>query len=262
MAKQKIYRQNDEECRAYLTSIKDIKEIAPGEWDGLLRDIVNGDSATAGRARQRLITGCLPMVVRLASRYDYLEELGVKRIDLIGAGNLILTEVANWLTEMPSVALEAYLVTWIKKAIIEARDKYLGYVRLNVTGDTDDDDTDDEAMPRTITVSSRSLDDTLSADSETTLSDIIDDDAVTDRDLIRASARQELMRQLSKWFSYEEAGILYDTYLSDQRLTAKECVHKYGLTPRQIRDIREATINRLHDIDKRDIVRDLLQEAV
>lgn len=261
MSKEKVYRQNDMECRPYMASIKDIKEIEADEWSRLLSDIINGDSPTAEKARKRLITGCLPMVVRLASQYDGLEGQGVKRIDLIGAGNLMLTEVVNHLVEDPGVAVEAYLVTWVRKAIRKAVSDYLGYVTLNVVTDSEDYDDDDAETVPTL-VRCRSLDDTLTDESATTLADTIDDDASADAELNRESARQELMRLLNRWFCYEEAGILYDTFLSDRPLTMKQCMKKYNLTLKQVRGIRESAINRLQREDRRTLVASLLREII
>lgn len=272
MKKEKIYRQNDKECRRYMADIKDIREIEGEEWGRLLADLTHGDSGTVAQARQRLMTGCLPMVARLAARYDYLEEQGVKRIDLIGAGNLALVEVVTRLTDDPGVALEAYLVTCIKKGIQQARDRYLDCRPLYLVTDCDDDDDEDDdwdgdadagraAAAATPTGRCRSLDDTLDEDSETTLADTIDDGAEADAEPIRASARAELQRLLRSWFCYEEAGILYDTLLSECPVSMKQCVKKYDLTLRQVRGIRQSAINRLRLDERRHRVAELLREA-
>jgi RNA polymerase sigma factor (sigma-70 family) len=259
MHKEKIYRQNDMECRPYMASIKGIKEIEADEWERLLMEITQGDSQAAQKARHRLITGCLPMVVRLATRYDSLEARGVKRIDLIGAGNLKLAEVVTRLKEDPGVALEAYLVTWIKKGIREACNTYSGYVQLTI-GSNDKDDPDDGEItcPK---VCCRSLDATLGDASETTLADTIDDDTEADAEANRASAQERLMQLLNRWFCYEEAGILYDTCLSTHPLTMKQCMQKYGLTLKQVRNVREHAINRLQSSGKWNTVIGLLSEC-
>ena len=265
MKKEKIYRQNDVECRRYMADIKDIREIEGEEWEQLLDALVHGESAAVAQARERLIMGCLPIVARLAARYDYLEELGVKRIDLIGAGNLVLAEVVKRLTENPGVALEAYLVTWIKKGIQQARDRYLGYMPLNVVTDSEDEEDEDADAgygdaARVLTGRCRSLDDTLDDDSEVTLADTIDDDAETDAEVTRASAEVELQRLLNRWLCREEAGVLYDTYLCPCPITLRECMKKYGLTLRQVRRLRESAIGRLQQSDRRQRVAMLLRE--
>lgn len=266
MKKEKIYRQNDMECRRYMADIKDIREIEGEEWEQLLDALVHGDNAAVAQARHRLITGCLPIVVRLAARYDYLEDQGVKRIDLIGAGNLVLAEVVTRLTEDPGVALEAYLVTWIKKGIQQARDRYLGYMPLHMVTDSEDEEDEDAdagygTAVKTSSGCCRLLDDTLAADSETTLADTIDDDAEADAEVIRVSARAELLRLLDRWFCPEEAGILYDTYLSPSPITLRQCMQKYGLTLKQVRHMRESAIGRLQQDDRRHRVAALLREA-
>ena len=262
MKKEKIYRQNDMECRRYMADIRDIREIEGEEWEQLLDALMHGDSAAVAQARQRLITGCLPIVARLAARYDYLEGQGVKRIDLIGGGNLVLAEVVTRLAENPGVALEAYLVTWIKKGIQQARDRYLGYMPLHMVTDSEDEE-DDAGFGDAVKAQAgrcRSLDDTLDEDSVTTLADTIDDDAATDAEVIRASARDELRRLLDRWLCPEEAGVLYDTCLCACPIGLRECMQKYGLTLKQLRHVRESAFGRLQQDDRRQRVAALLRD--
>lgn len=251
MKKKLLLRQNEKECATYLKSIEGLTEIRAEEWESLRERLASDCQQIRDEARRRLIEGCLPLVVRLAQSFDGYESRGVKRIDLIGTGNVKVVEVANAVADNPSMLCEGYLVKSLRNAMVDAVCEYLGFQRH--AGD------DDEQEPRLLTVS---LDEPLADDTETTLAEVIADDDEADKEVTRASARKALERLFYQLLPGTEADLLCDLYLGDDVLTLKEFACLREIPMRRARHLHDHAILLLRRSDQLDRIHELLCECV
>lgn len=88
MAKLQAEYASDHPVCLYLQALGEVEPLAPGEEEGLLRQIAAGDR----QAKERLMDACLHLVVAIAAEY---RGKGLHILDLIQAGNAGLNRAAE-----------------------------------------------------------------------------------------------------------------------------------------------------------------------
>lgn len=94
----------------YLEEIGHLKVLAPREELQLLPRIKLGDR----KARERLIQGCLPMVVQIAREF---ENRGLPLLDLVSEGNIGLLQAVKQFNPAGGTAFTSHSAKWIRHAI-------------------------------------------------------------------------------------------------------------------------------------------------
>jgi RNA polymerase primary sigma factor len=107
----------------YLNEIGQIKLITPEEEIQLARRIKKGDR----RAREKMITANLRLVVKIARDY---ENLGLPLLDLINEGNIGLMKGVERFDPAKGAKLSTYAAWWIKQSIMSALANQSKTIRL------------------------------------------------------------------------------------------------------------------------------------
>ncbi|MEI8175866.1 MAG: sigma-70 family RNA polymerase sigma factor [Candidatus Omnitrophota bacterium] len=102
-----------EAIRLYLREIKNTALLTPAEEIALAKRIKKGDR----RARQKMISANLRLVINIAKRYGYL---GVPIMDLIEEGNLGLMKAVEKFNPRKGYRFSTYAAWWIKQHITRA----------------------------------------------------------------------------------------------------------------------------------------------
>jgi RNA polymerase primary sigma factor len=109
----------------YLREIGQVKLLTPKEEITLARRIRKGDR----RARERMITANLRLVVKIARDY---EGLGLPLLDLINEGNIGLMKGVERFNPRKGAKLSTYASWWIKQCIMRALANQSKTIRLPV----------------------------------------------------------------------------------------------------------------------------------
>jgi RNA polymerase primary sigma factor len=107
----------------YLNEIGQVKLITPEEEIQLARRIKKGDK----RAREKMITANLRLVVKIARDY---EGLGLPLLDLINEGNIGLMKGVERFDPKKGAKLSTYAAWWIKQSIMSALANQSKTIRL------------------------------------------------------------------------------------------------------------------------------------
>ena len=107
----------------YLNEIGQVKLITREEEIQLARRIKKGDK----RAREKMITANLRLVVKIARDY---ENLGLPLLDLINEGNIGLMKGVERFDPAKGAKLSTYAAWWIKQSIMAALAKQSKTIRL------------------------------------------------------------------------------------------------------------------------------------
>jgi RNA polymerase primary sigma factor len=109
----------------YLREIGRVKLITPQEEIALAKRIKKGDR----RAREKMITANLRLVVKIA--HDY-ENLGLPLLDLINEGNIGLMQGVERFNPRKGAKLSTYASWWIKQRMLRALANQAKTIRLPV----------------------------------------------------------------------------------------------------------------------------------
>ena len=109
----------------YLNEIGQVKLITREEEIKLARRIKKGDK----RAREKMITANLRLVVKIARDY---EGLGLPLLDLINEGNIGLMKAVERFNPRKGAKLSTYAALWIKQSIRRALSNQSKTIRLPV----------------------------------------------------------------------------------------------------------------------------------
>jgi RNA polymerase primary sigma factor len=107
----------------YLNEIGQVQLITPQEEIELARRIKKGDR----RAREKMITANLRLVVKIARDY---ENLGLPLLDLINEGNIGLMKGVERFDPNKGAKLSTYAAWWIKQSIMSALANQSKTIRL------------------------------------------------------------------------------------------------------------------------------------
>jgi RNA polymerase primary sigma factor len=108
----------------YLREIAPISLLTREEEAALARRVRRGDP----RARERMITANLRLVVKIARAYEHY---GLPLADLVSEGNIGLMEAVNRYDPRKGAKLSVYASYWIRQAIRRALEKKSRMVRLS-----------------------------------------------------------------------------------------------------------------------------------
>ena len=109
----------------YLREIGQVKLLTPKEEIALARRIRKGDK----RAREKMITANLRLVVKIARDY---EGLGLPLLDLINEGNIGLMKGVERFNPRKGAKLSTYASWWIKQSMMRALANQSKTIRLPV----------------------------------------------------------------------------------------------------------------------------------
>jgi RNA polymerase primary sigma factor len=109
----------------YLREIGQVKLLTPKEEIALARRIRKGDK----RAREKMITANLRLVVKIARDYD---GLGLPLLDLINEGNIGLMKGVERFNPRKGAKLSTYASWWIKQSMMRALANQSKTIRLPV----------------------------------------------------------------------------------------------------------------------------------
>ncbi len=109
----------------YLREIGQVKLLTPKEEIALAKRIRKGDK----RAREKMITANLRLVVKIARDY---EGLGLPLLDLINEGNIGLMKGVERFNPRKGAKLSSYAAWWIKQCIMRALANQSKTIRLPV----------------------------------------------------------------------------------------------------------------------------------
>jgi RNA polymerase primary sigma factor len=261
----------------YLREIGRVKLLTPEEEITLAWRIRRGDK----RARERMITANLRLVVKIAREY---EGLGLPLLDLINEGNIGLMKGVQRFDPGKGAKLSTYASWWIKQAMRRALSNQSKTIRLPVhvvdkmthirktevklreTLDrepTDEEVADDLGLNarriRQYRVASRapvSLDSPVSTDDTTAISEIVADaSAAAPFDRLIRRNDNELMQEVLATLDARESRILAMRFGLDsgRPKTLEEVGKRLGVTRERIRQIQEQALQKMRvKIEKRD----------
>ncbi len=231
---------------AYMASIKKVKELDDTECEALVAQLLDGNGKRAVETRNRIVTGCLPMVVRIARSYKWCEKWGVCLDDIIAAGNLALVEAVDAMRAMPVLTPKAYLANRLKDKMYLAVRQYLNFVSVPKNRDND------------CLVDVERCDDYDDGETQRLFLRTFEDEA--DQSLIRSSAKEELVRLLKRELPGDELMVVHDMFLTEPALTAKDIALQTGINPHKVWVLKDKAIRRLKDSPQGAVILALLHE--
>lgn len=116
-------RLTEEHLQTYLRDIHQYSLLNAQEEQVLARRIAKGDP----RARERLITSNLRLVVSIAQRYRHL---GAPLMDLIQEGNIGLMTAVEKFDPALGCRFSTYATWWIRQAILRSLAKYMRFIPI------------------------------------------------------------------------------------------------------------------------------------
>ena len=244
----RFYTEQRETRRPGAGRTKKVAELDDAQCEALVTQLLGTDERVAAEARERIILGCLPLVARMARMFRGYERRGVERSDIVGAGNLALVEAVDGMRACPVVPLKTWLAFRVKDKMSLAVRQYLNIVSVpkncaaECLVDVERcDDYDDGAMQR------------LSLS-------VFDDEA--DCRLIRRSARDELLRQLTRELPYDELTVVSALFLTDPALSVKDVALQTGFHPHKVWMLKDKAISRLKSSPEGPAILALLHECL
>src|SRR5208282_3505683 len=261
----------------YLREIGQVKLLTPKEEIALARRIRKGDR----RARERMITANLRLVVKIARDY---EGLGLPLLDLINEGNIGLMKGVERFNPRKGAKLSTYASWWIKQSIKRALANQSKTIRLPVhvvdkvahirraevkLRETFDRDPTDEELAHELDLDPRrirqyrqaskapvSLDAPIGDDASERVSEIVaDPNAAAPFDRLVQETDTELVREVLGTLDQRENKILAMRFgLEDGReRTLEEVGAQLGVTRERIRQIQEQALKKLREkMEERD----------
>jgi RNA polymerase primary sigma factor len=266
-----IDRNNEskEAIQIYLREIGQTPLLTPKEEIELARRIKKGDK----KARAHMIKANLRLVVKIS--HDY-ENLGLPLLDLISEGNIGLMKAVERFDPKKGAKLSTYAAWWIKQSIRRALSNQSKTIRLPVhivdkvhqmnrishklseqlgREPTDIELAEVMKMPRekvaqlrTVGIRPTSLDAPLGDDDENRFGDIVmDADALTPFELLRAKTLRQDIRQQLKYLTPREAEIISLRFgLENQDpLTLEEVGKRFKVSRERIRQIQDTALVKL-----------------
>jgi RNA polymerase primary sigma factor len=261
----------------YLREIGQVNLLTPEEEITLARRIRRGDK----KARERMITANLRLVVKIAREY---EGLGLPLPDLINEGNIGLMKGVQRFDPGKGAKLSTYASLWIKQAIRRALSNQSKTIRLPVhvfarmthirraevkLRETLDREPTDEEVADNLGLNTRlirqyreaarapvSLDSPVSTDDSTAISEhVADANAAAPFDELVRNNDHELMREVLATLDARESRILAMRFGLDngRPKTLEEVGARLGLTRERIRQIQEQALQKMRvKIENRD----------
>jgi len=261
----------------YLREIGQVKLLMPEEELVLARKIQRGDK----KARERMITANLRLVVKIARDY---EGLGLPLLDLINEGNIGLMKGVERFNPDKGAKLSTYASLWIKQAIRRALSNQSKTIRLPVhvvdrlahmrksevkLRETLDREPTDEEVADDLGLDARrirryreasrapvSLDSPVSTDNSTAISEIVADaNAAAPFDGLVTDTDNELVKEVLATLDARESRILAMRFGLDngRPKTLEQVGARLGVTRERIRQIQEQALQKLRvKIEKRD----------
>ena len=210
---------------------KKVEELDDAQCEALVALLLGGDEKEAAEARNTIILGCLPLVERMARMFRSYERRGVERGDIVGAGNLALVEAVDGMKAYPVLPLKTWLAHRVKDKMNLALRQYLNMVSVpkncaaeGLVDMESSDDYDDGQLQRLALRAS---------------------DEEADQRLIRRSAREQLLKLLTRELPYDELLVVHGMFLTDPALTAKDIALQTGINPRHVWTLKDNAIRRL-----------------
>src|SRR5208282_1684948 len=261
----------------YLREIGQVKLLTPHEEIALAKRIKKGDR----RARERMITANLRLVVKIARDY---EGLGLPLLDLINEGNIGLMKGVQRFDPSKGAKLSTYASLWIKQAIRRALSNQSKTIRLpmhvldkmthirraevKLRETLDREPTDEEIADnlglharriRQYRAASRtpvSLDSPVSSEDSTTISEhVADANAAAPFDRLVNHNDSELVKEVLATLDARESRILAMRFGLDngRPKTLEQVGACLGVTRERIRQIQEQALQKMRvKIEKRD----------
>ena len=261
----------------YLREIGQVKLLTPEEELALARKIQRGDK----KARERMITANLRLVVKIARDY---EGLGLPLLDLINEGNIGLMKGVERFNPDKGAKLSTYASLWIKQAIRRALSNQSKTIRLPVhvvdrlahirksevrLRETLDREPTDEEVADDLGLDARrirryreasrapvSLDSPVSSDNTTAISEIVADaNAAAPFDGLVTDTDNALVKEVLATLDARESRILAMRFGLDngRPKTLEQVGARLGVTRERIRQIQEQALQKLRvKIEKRD----------
>ncbi len=269
MNKRKDDRYDEDALRAYFDQIKAIPLLSFEEELDLSRRIQKGDET----ARQRLIESNLRLVVKIAKAYVAVD---IPLLDLIQEGNLGLIRAAQKYDFAKNVRFSTYANWWIKQSISRALANKRRAIRLphrkeealkkiqkayntlsqlfmrkpEISEIASEVNMKPAEVEYVLNISSG----LVSLDAETgeeagTLIDLFEDYTYSpDREVIRASVRQETMSFLERLMERERRILMCRfQFFGGERYTLKRIGEELGISPETVRQIELRAIRKLKD---------------
>jgi DNA-directed RNA polymerase specialized sigma subunit len=207
------------------------KELDDTECVALVAQLLGDNRKEAAEARERIILGCLPMVARMAQSFRGYERRGVERGDIIGAGNLALVEAVDNLRAWPVPTLKTWLAFRVKDKMNLAVRQYLNIVSVP------------KNCGNECLVDVERCEDYDDGEIQRLYLRTFEEEA--DQGLIRSSAKDELVRLLTRELPYDERMVLHDMFLTEPALTAKDIALQTGINPHKVWVLKDKAIRRL-----------------
>jgi RNA polymerase primary sigma factor len=203
--------------RIYVREISRFPVLSREEEADLARAMADGMPS----ARERLITSNLRLVISIAREYA---DVGLSMLDLVQEGNIGLIEAVERFDVERGYRLSTYAAWWIRRAILAAITTYSRMIRIpdylfravrrleQMRSLSEDGRFDDEEITQALGISVErlqqierevaeiaSLDQTLDAESDETLEDMLADSALSpEHEALRILFRDELERVLEQ----------------------------------------------------------------
>ncbi len=211
---------------SYINSIHNIGILSPEQERKLAEDLYYNDDLDAAR---KLVMAHLRFVVHIAKTYS---GYGLSEADLIQEGNIGLMKAVRRFNPEVGVRLISFAVHWIKAEIhepAEVREMEKRLSGLDMSFDPLEGDESDDANY----APAQYLEDSSANPSE-----IIEKE---DDSALNTTQLYEALKQLDD----RSRDIIYDRWLSDEKLTLHELADKYGISAERVRQIEQNAMKKV-----------------
>ncbi|MCM8797550.1 MAG: sigma-70 family RNA polymerase sigma factor [Candidatus Omnitrophica bacterium] len=259
-----------ESLKLYLKEIRNIPLLTPKEEKELSMRIKKGDEY----ARKRMIQANLRLVINIAKRYMYL---GIPFMDLIEEGNLGLMKAVDKFNPRKGYRFSTYAAWWIKQGITRSISEQGKMIRVPVYMNElinkwkkkreelahklkrvprDEEIATSLRLPQGkveqikfwLTATTSSLDAPAGEDSDSQISDLIEDETVKTPDSgIKEMFDKERLNNLLETMNERERKILDMRFglVDGETKTLAQVADKLGVSRERVRQIEEAALKRL-----------------